>query len=270
MTNVAAIQMVSSANLGDNLENADNLISEAVRKKADFVSLPENFSMMGKTTIDNLKIMEEFNKGPIQLFLSNQAKKKCIWLQGGTIPLKSNNPNKTFAASLLYNPEGICIAHYNKIHLFDALLNDETKESYMESASFEPDDKIVVAKTDIGSIGLSICYDLRFPELYRMMHKDKVEIITVPSAFTETTGKVHWKKLLCARAIENLCYVIAPNQGGEHANGRKTWGHSMIIDPWGKVLAKCNQGQGVIVTKIDLKEQKHLRKCFPVLRHRKI
>ncbi|MCG8378668.1 MAG: carbon-nitrogen hydrolase family protein, partial [Proteobacteria bacterium] len=196
--------------------------------------------------------------------------KHRIWLLGGTIPIQSNSPDKVFAASLLYNPDGKCIAHYNKIHLFDVLVNEATDESYMESNTFEAGDRPVVVKTDFANVGLSICYDLRFPELYRKMHNSNVQIITAPSAFTATTGEAHWEFLIRARAIENMCYVIAPNQGGTHANERQTWGHSMIVDPWGNILAQLESGPGIAITEIDLEQQARLRNSFPALQHIKI
>ena len=270
MINIAAIQMVSSDTVTDNLELAHRLIAEAVSKQAKFVTLPENFPLMGKEDSDRLAIVESFGTGPIQSFLSEQSKKHHIWLLGGTIPLQSDKPDKVFATSLLYNPQGECIAHYNKIHLFDVLVDEDKGESYKESDTFEPGSEIVVVQTDIGNIGLSVCYDLRFAELYRKMHKDDVQIITAPSAFTATTGEAHWETLLRTRAVENLCYVIASNQGGIHVNQRETWGHSMIIDPWGTILAELKKGPGVAVAAIDLEKQSKLRKMFPTLTHRKL
>jgi deaminated glutathione amidase len=270
MINVAAIQMVSTDSVAENLEQAQKLIAEAVSKQAKLVTLPENFPIMGKEDADRLAIKESLNTGPIQSFLSDQARQHQIWLLGGTIPLESKNPNKVFPASLLYDLKGKCIAHYDKIHLFDVLVDESNDESYRESDNFESGNEIVVANTDIGNIGLSVCYDLRFPEMYRKMHEDNVQIITVPSAFTATTGAAHWESLIKARAVENLCYVIASNQGGTHVNERETWGHSMIVDPWGTILASVNKGAGVAVASIDLEKQVKLRQTFPTLKHRKI
>ncbi|MBL1141252.1 MAG: carbon-nitrogen hydrolase family protein [Proteobacteria bacterium] len=270
MINVAAIQMVSTDTVAENLELAGKLISEAVSKQAKLVTLPENFPLMGKEDSERLAIQEAFSAGPIQSFLSDQAKQHQIYLLGGTIPLQSDKPEKVFPASLLYDPKGDCIAHYNKIHLFDVLVDEESDESYRESDNFEPGEEIVVAKTEIGNIGLSVCYDLRFPELYRKMHKDDVQIITVPSAFTAKTGEAHWESLLKTRAVENLCYIIASNQGGTHINERETWGHSMIVDPWGTVLASVDKGAGIAIAAIDLEKQTRLRKMFPALTHMKI
>ena len=270
MINVAAIQMVSSDVLNENLELAQKLIAEAASKGAKLVTLPENFPLMGKEDSERLVIREIDGEGPIQSFLAEQANRHQIYLLGGTIPLASGNPDKVLAASLLYQPNGECIAHYNKIHLFDVLVDESTEESYKESNTFEAGNEIVVAQTEIGNIGLSVCYDLRFPELYRKMHKDNVQIITAPSAFTATTGEAHWESLLKTRAIENLCYVIASNQGGTHVNERETWGHSMIVDPWGTILASVEKGPGVAVATIDLEKQIKLRKLFPALSHIKL
>jgi nitrilase len=234
------------------------------------VTLPENFPLMGKEDADRQAIKEILGRGPIQQFLSEQAEQQQIWLLGGTIPLESNNPDKVYPASLLFNPKGECVAHYNKIHLFDVLVDESSDESYRESDNFEPGNEVVVANTDIGNIGLSVCYDLRFPELYRKMHDDNVQIITAPSAFTATTGEAHWESLLRTRAVENLCYVIASNQGGTHVNERETWGHSMIVDPWGTILVSVEKGAGVAVADINLEKQAKLRKMFPALEHRKI
>lgn len=270
MINVAAVQMVSTDTVTENLEIAAKLIAEAVAKQAKLVTLPENFPLMGKEDRDRLAIQEPFGNGTIQSFLSTQAKQYQIYLLGGTIPLQSEKPDKVYPASLLYDPNGNCIAHYDKIHLFDVLVDESNDESYRESDAFEAGNEIVVAATDIGNIGLSVCYDLRFPELYRKMHEHNIQIITAPSAFTATTGKAHWESLLRTRAVENLCYVIASNQGGRHINERETWGHSMIVDPWGTILASVESGNGIAVATIDLEKQHHLRKTFPALSHIKL
>ena len=270
MINVAAVQMVSTDTVTENLEFAEKLIAEAVSKQAKLVTLPENFPLMGTDDSERLAIQEAFASGPIQTFLSEQAKQHQIYLLGGTIPLKSSKPDKVFPASLLFDPKGECIAHYDKIHLFDVVVNEANDESYRESDAFQAGNEIVVAPTEIGNIGLSVCYDLRFPEMYRKMHDDNVQIITVPSAFTATTGEAHWESLLKTRAIENLCYVIASNQGGTHVNKRETWGHSMIVDPWGTVLASVEKGAGVAIAEIDLEKQSNLRKMFPALSHMRI
>ncbi|MEQ8938902.1 MAG: carbon-nitrogen hydrolase family protein, partial [Gammaproteobacteria bacterium] len=249
------------------LEQAEQLINEAVKQEARFITLPENFPLMGKEDADRLNLAESPGAGPIQAFLSEHAKQHGIWLLGGTIPLKTDRPDKVFAASLLYAPSGETVAHYNKVHLFDVLIDEGKQEAYQESATFAAGSDIVVTRTEIGNIGLSVCYDLRFPEIYRAMHRDQVQIITAPSAFTATTGEAHWETLLRSRAIENLCYVVASNQGGLHANGRRTWGHSMIVDPWGHVLDCFTQGPGMAIASIDLDKQARLRQMFPALQH---
>lgn len=270
MTRVASIQMVSSADAGDNLETAADLIRQAAGKRAEFLVLPENFSLMGMDEHDKVAIMEPFGKGPLQDFLTTQARQHGVWLLGGTIPLQANQNDRIRAASLLYNPDGECIARYDKMHLFDVIIDKEHNESYNESNTIEAGEEIIVAETCIGNIGLSVCYDVRFPELYRNMYTRDVQIIAVPSAFTAATGKAHWESLLRARAIENLCYIIASNQGGTHCNGRETWGHSMIIDPWGNILARLEQGPGFAYADVDLAWQKVLRNDFPALNHRKL
>ena len=270
MTHVAAIQMVSTDAVSENIKLTEELIKEAVSKKAKLITLPENFPLMGKHDEDRLKITESFNDGPLQLFLSEQSKEYKIWLLGGTIPLKSHTPEKVFATNLLFNPDGECIARYDKIHLFDVMLDGREGESYRESKTFESGNDIVVAETEIGNIGLSVCYDLRFPEMYRKMHSKNVQIITAPSAFTATTGKAHWETLLKARAIENLCYLVASNQGGIHASGRETWGHSMIVDPWGEILAEVKEEIGIAVAEIDIEKQTKLRERFPALTHKQL
>ena len=264
---IAAVQMVSSDTVAENLAAAERLIARAARKKAALVSLPENFALMAKRDRDTLALREPPGAGPLQTFLSAQARQHRLWLLGGTIPLRSEQGGKAHAASLLYNPAGECRARYNKIHLFDVRVDEAAQETYRESDCFTPGREVVVAATDTGNIGLSVCYDLRFPELYRKMQRDNVQIIAAPSAFTARTGEAHWETLIKARAIENLCYLIASNQGGSHANGRETWGHSMIIDPWGKVLARLDKGEGVVTAEIDLAKQARLRALFPALSH---
>ncbi len=261
--------MISTADVDVNLESASELIAQATNQGAEFLLLPENFPLMGHKEHDKVAILEPFGQGPIQDFLSEQSQKYGIWLMGGTIPLQATVADKVRAACLLYDPEGKCAFRYDKIHLFDATVNEESEESYQESNTLEAGHEIVIAETPFGNIGMTVCYDLRFPELYRAMLKNDVNIITVPSAFTATTGVAHWESLLRARAIENLCYVIASNQGGQHINDRETWGHSMIIDPWGDILDCIEKGPGFAIANIDLERQKTLRRNFPCLEHRK-
>ncbi len=262
--------MISTADVDQNLESASELITQAVNQGAYFLLLPENFPLMGHEEHDKVAILEPFGQGPIQDFLSEQSQKHGIWLMGGTIPLQASVVDKIRAACLFYDPEGNCAFRYDKMHLFDVTVDEDAGESYQESNTLEAGNEIVVAETPFGNIGMSVCYDLRFPELYRAMLKNDVNIITVPSAFTATTGVAHWKSLLRARAIENLCYVIASNQGGRHINDRETWGHSMIIDPWGEILDCVEKGPGFAIADIDLEKQKTLRRNFPCLEHRKL
>lgn len=270
MIRVAAVQMISTDNVDTNLVSAANLIQLAVDDSAEFIVLPENFPLMGLQEQDKIGIKEPWGQGPIQTFLREQARQHQIWLMGGTISLQANVPDKIRAACLLFNPQGKCVARYDKIHLFDVAVDSNREETYTESSTIEAGDKITVASTPFGNIGMSVCYDLRFPELYRNMHQQGVNIITVPSAFTATTGKAHWLSLLRSRAIENLSFVIAPNQGGQHINQRETWGHSMVINPWGDILAIIESGEGIACADIDLKQLETLRHNFPVLEHRKL
>jgi nitrilase len=270
-TRVAAIQMVSGGDVDTNLASAAGLIGRAVADRATFLLLPENFAIMGRNEEDKLRVMEVYGgQGPIQSFLAGQARAHGIWIMGGTIPLKADAANKVRAACLLFNPEGKCVARYDKIHLFDVAVGGGAQDIYNESATIEGGTEVTVASTPFGNIGMSVCYDLRFPELYRRMHESNVNIITVPSAFTATTGRAHWESLLRARAIENLCYVIASNQGGRHMNDRETWGHSMVVSPWGEILAMVEQGEGIACADIDPGKLQELRNRFPSLAHRKI
>lgn len=269
MSVVAAIQMASGPNVKANLEEAERLIKTAVQQDAQLVVLPENFAIMGLSEMDKVAIAEAPGQGPIQQFLSQQARKHEIWIVGGTIPIESNVTGKVFSASLLYNDKGEMVARYDKIHLFDVVL-EASKESYTESETIEPGDDVVVVDTPFGKLGMAICYDLRFPELFRAMADVGMEICVLPSAFTSLTGKAHWESLLRARAIENLCYMIAPDQGGYHINGRETHGDSMIIDPWGVVLNRLPHGTGVVVSDIDLEKLRKTRKNFPALQHKRL
>ncbi|HEX3169175.1 MAG TPA: carbon-nitrogen hydrolase family protein, partial [Burkholderiales bacterium] len=228
---VAAVQLASGPSVAANLNEARRLIAMAAKQGAKLVALPEYFAIMGMQDTDKVKVREAEGTGPIQQFLAETAKKHKIWLVGGSVPLMSGDPNRVRNSSLVYDDKGKLVARYDKIHLFGFEMG---KEHYSEQRTIEPGSEIKVIDSPFGRLGLSICYDLRFPELYRAM-KD-VDIILVPSAFTETTGKAHWETLIRARAIENLAYVIAPAQGGYHLNGRETHGDSMIVDPWGVVL----------------------------------
>lgn len=265
---VAAIQMVSGADVGANLDEAARLISTAVSAGAEFVVLPENFAIMPTEDAGQLQVMERDGDGPIQEFLSAQAHQNHIWLVGGSIPLVSSQPSKVRAACLLFNDRGERVARYDKLHLFDVKLDNG--EEYSESLTIEPGESVVVVDSPIGRLGLTICYDLRFPEIFRQMLDQGAEIFSVPSAFTATTGKVHWEILLRARAIENLAYVIGAGQGGSHSSGRETYGDSIVIDPWGKVINRLARGPGIVTADIDRLRLEKLRRSLPSIEHRRL
>lgn len=274
MTKIAAIQMASGTNISANLIEVSQQISSAVKAGANLIVLPENFSIMSLKDSDQINVAEDEGSGTIQHFLSEQAKKYNVWIIAGTIPLKLNSDNlnydkKVFSSCLVYNGNGEQVSRYDKIHLFDVHL-EITSETYNESETVEAGNKAVVIDTPFGKIGLAICFDLRFPELFRQLVLLGAEIIVLPSAFTAITGKAHWEVLLRARAIENLCYVVASAQGGYHVNGRETYGDSMIVDPWGTILDRLAQGAGYVLADIDIDNVKNIRGHFPVLQNRKI
>jgi len=260
---IAGIQMASGPNVSANLSEAERLIEIAVTQGAKLVCLPEYFAIMGLKDTDKIAVREKEGNGPIQRFLSRVAKKHQIWIIGGSVPLEASTPDKVRNACLVYDPTGKQVARYDKIHLFGL---DLGTEHYHEETTIEPGDKVVVIDTPLGKIGLSICYDLRFPELYRAM--GEVDLIVVPAAFTDTTGKAHWETLIRARAIENLCYVLAPAQGGYHISGRETHGNSMIVDPWGVILDRLPRGSGVVIAGYNPAYQASLRTSLPALKHR--
>jgi len=268
VSKVAAIQMASGPNVKANLAEAEKLIKIAVQQEAELVVLPENFAIMGLAETDKVKVAEEAGSGLLQDFLQEQARKYNIWLVGGTIPIRSSESGKVLAACLLFNAQGEQVASYDKIHLFDVTI-EASNESYTESETITPGDKIVVVDTPFGRLGLAVCYDLRFPELFRAMIDLDMEICALPSAFTSLTGRVHWESLLRSRAIENLSYMIAADQGGYHVGGRETHGDSMIVDPWGMVLNRLPHGTGVVVADIDIARLEHTRKMFPALNHQR-
>lgn len=262
---VAALQMVSTKDVESNIETAGALIRRASDHGVQLAVLPEYFPIIGDNEKEKLKFQEEFGNGPFQKFLAASARDSGIWLVAGSIPLSTEDWNRVSNSCLLFSPDGECIARYDKIHLFDVYVGDN--ESYNESNTMVAGEDIVVARLPFGNIGMSICYDLRFPELYRSMIENDVIIITVPSAFTESTGRKHWEILLKARAVENLCFIVASNQGGHHSEKRRTWGHSMIIDPWGDILSSMEMGPGMIYADLDLVSQRNLRASFPALKH---
>lgn len=266
MKSVAAIQMASGPQVQANLMEANRLIRQAADEGAGLVVLPEVFGIMGLTDKEAVAAAEPFGKGQMQDFISRKAREYGVWIVGGTIPLLTDNADKYSASSLLYNDQGEQVARYDKIHLFDVKVAEEDK-IYKESKTVVPGNQPVVVDTPFGKLGMTVCYDLRFPELYRHLMRQGAEIITVPSAFTEATGIAHWEALLRARAIENLCYIVAPAQGGYHVNGRTTWGHSMVIDYWGRIRGQLNKGAGITLMDIDLDELRTTRKNFPVLEH---
>ncbi len=260
---VAAIQMVAGTSISSNLEEASRLIEMAASRGAKLAALPEYFFLMGMNESDKVAASEEDGSGPIQEFLSATAKRLGIWLIGGSVPLISSRPDKVRNSCLVYDDTGNRMARYDKIHLFGLELGSE---HYSEEKTIEAGNKVVSFESPFGRIGLSICYDLRFPELYRSM--GRVDIILAPAAFTAITGKAHWETLIRARAIENLAYVIAPAQGGHHVNGRETHGDSMIVDPWGVVLDRLPHGAGIVIANINPEYQSSLRKSLPALNHR--
>jgi nitrilase len=260
--------MASGPNVKANLAEAEKLIKIAVQQGAELVVLPENFAIMGLTEADKVKIAEEPGSGLLQDFLKEQATRHGIWLVGGTVPISSEESGKVFAACLLISSQGEQVARYDKIHLFDVTI-EASNESYTESETIAAGDQIVVVDTPFGRLGLAVCYDLRFPELFRSMVEQKMEICALPSAFTSLTGKVHWESLLRSRAIENLSFMIAADQGGYHVGGRETHGDSMIVDPWGHVLNRLPHGTGVVVADIDIAKLERTRKMFPALEHKR-
>lgn len=269
MALMAAIQMAAGPQIQANLMEAGRLLKEAATRGAKLAVLPEMFAIMGVQEEARVKAAETLGEGVIQNFLSQQAKKYRMWIVGGTIPIQSDDAERPFATSLLYNDKGEVVARYDKLHLFDVTIS-ENQEVYTESHSNKAGNKLVVADTPFGKLGMSVCYDLRFPELYRELSAQGAQIFAIPSAFADITGKAHWEALVRARAIENLCYVIAPGQGGYHVNGRTTHGHSMIVDYWGRVRGVLEKGAGVVVSEVDLDALEQTRNTFPVLTHRRL
>jgi nitrilase len=260
---IAAVQMVSGPDVGPNLEVTARLVAEAADTGAQLVALPEYFAIISGDERAKVAIRETDGEGPLQDFLRETAARHGIWLVGGTVPLLAEAGGKVRNTTLVYDPDGERVARYDKIHLFGF---SRGEERYDEAETIEPGDTVVTFESPVGRVGLSVCYDLRFPELYRAM--GAVDLILVPSAFTCTTGRAHWELLLRTRAIENQCYVMAPAQGGRHPSGRVTWGHSMIVDPWGEVLACRDEGAGVVSAEIELARIAAVRESLPALRHR--
>ena len=265
MFRVAAIQMASGPHVAANLQEAARLIELAAATGARIVALPEYFGIMGMKDTDKVAARERDGDGPMQAFLAEQARRYKVWIVGGSVPLEAGVPGKVRNACLVYDASGERVARYDKIHLFGFEMG---QERYTEERTIEPGDRVCVVDSPFGKLGISVCYDLRFPELYRAM--GEVDLILVPSAFTETTGKAHWDTLIRARAIENLAYVIAPAQGGYHVNGRETHGHTMIVDPWGVVLDRLPRGSGVVVAGVNPTYQAKIRRSLPALTHKTV
>jgi len=264
---VAALQMTSGPDVEANLAVAQSLLAKAAAAGARLAALPENFAFMGLQDADKRKVAEEEGSGPIQNALVEAARQLRLWIVAGTLPLRVPGEERVAAACLLFDDKGHRVARYDKIHLFDVDLPGR-EESYRESANIAPGKVAIVAETPAGRLGLSVCYDVRFPELYRGLSRAGAQLISVPSAFTAPTGRAHWETLLRARAIENLCYVIAPAQSGIHPNGRETYGDTLIVDHWGRILRRLPRGRGVVVCDLDLELQAEARAAFPALAHR--
>lgn len=261
---VAAIQTVSGPDVQANLGAAADLIAQAAVRGARLVALPEHFALMGLAETDKVRAAETPGDGPIQSFLAETARRQGVWIIGGSIPLRCADPKRVRNSSLVFDATGALAARYDKIHLFGL---DMGEERYTEANTIEPGDRVVALDTPFGRLGLSVCYDVRFPELYRAM--GEVDIISIPAAFTQTTGRAHWETLMRARAIENLAYVMAPAQGGRHPSGRETHGDTMIVDPWGTVVERLPRGPGIALARIDLSHLRGLRRSLPALRHRR-
>lgn len=260
---IAAIQTVSGPDVAQNLEVVAGLVAEAAAAGARLVALPEYFPVISADEQAKVRIREHDGSGPLQSCLADLAQRHGVWLVGGTIPLMAEADDKVRNSTLVFDDQGRRVARYDKIHLFGF---QRGAERYDESASIEAGGEVCAFDAPVGRVGLSVCYDLRFPELFRAMRE--VDLIILPAAFTYTTGRAHWEVLLRARAIENQCYVMAPAQGGRHSSGRVTWGHTMIIDPWGEVLACQEEGPGVVLADLDPARIASVRESLPALRHR--
>lgn len=260
---IAAVQMVSTPEPADNMATVERRVREAADTGASLVLLPEYWPLLGRTEHDKLHHAETPGQGPLQDFMARIACDAGVWLLGGTVPLVSGVPGKVLNTLLAYDPQGQACARYDKIHLFGF---SRGEESFDESRTIVPGNDVCVLETPFARIGLSICYDLRFPELYRAM--GACDLLVMPAAFTYTTGRAHWEVLLRARAIENQCHVLAAAQGGVHPNGRRTWGHSMLVDPWGEICASLPEGEGLVMGELDLGRQSSVRESLPALAHR--
>ena len=263
---IAALQMVSSPDVARNLDSAWRLMREAAQAGAQLVGLPEYFCHMGRRDTDKLAIAEAAGDGPIQRMLSDAARELGLWVVGGTLPIRSADPQRVLNANCVFAPDGSLAARYDKIHLFRY---DNGRERYDEGHAICAGGEPTALQAGALRVGLSVCYDLRFPELYRELMHPPCDLLSVPAAFTHTTGLAHWELLLRARAVENQCYVIAAAQGGTHDNGRRTFGHSMVVDPWGKVVAVLDEGEGAVLADIDSARTTSVRLQLPALEHRR-
>ena len=263
---IAALQMVSTPDVERNLEAARQLVAQAARSGARLVVLPEYFCLMGRSDRDKLAVAEVAGTGPIQQMLSDAAREHRVWLVGGTLPLRCGDPDRVLNSNCVFGPDGSLAARYDKIHLFRY---DNGRERYDEGVAIQAGSEPVAFAADNLRVGLSVCYDLRFPELYRALMHPPCDLLCVPSAFTQTTGAAHWELLLRARAVENQCYVIAAAQGGLHENGRRTFGHSMVVDPWGVVVGVLPEGEGVVLAELDPVRLASVRTQLPALEHRR-
>lgn len=266
---VAALQMTSVAEVAANLATAERLLREAAARGACVAVLPENFALMGLRDADKLAVAETPGAGPIQDRLAGLAAELGLWVIAGTMPLKLPGERRVGASSLVFDAAGRCVARYDKIHLFDVDVPGRS-ETHRESINIAPGSTVVTVETPAGRVGLSVCYDIRFPELYRRMAAEGASWFVVPAAFTVPTGRAHWEVLLRARAVENLAFMVAPGQVGVHPSGRETWGDSMIVDHWGVILARQPSGEGVITASFDLVAQSTAREAFPALQHRRL
>ena len=263
---IAALQMVSTTSVERNLDAARALVGRAAAEGAELLVLPEYFCLMGRSDRDKLAVAEAPGTGPIQSMLAESAREHRVWLVGGTLPLTSGEEGRVMNANLVFSPAGKQVARYDKIHLFRY---DNGREQYDEGRTLRAGSEPVAFDAGGWRVGLSICYDLRFPELYRALMTQPCDLLCVPSAFTHPTGVAHWEVLLRARAIENQCYVIAAAQGGRHENGRRTFGHSLIVDPWGDIVAVLPEGEGVVTGELRRERIAEVRAQLPALEHRR-
>ncbi|WP_432210185.1 carbon-nitrogen hydrolase family protein [Marinobacter alkaliphilus] len=274
MTQVAAIQMVSGHNLAGNLAEAEALLRDAAAQGAKVAVLPENFAVLATAQMRECGRQESGGESVIRRFLSEQAERLGLWIVGGSMPLAtrpdgSDVPDRVRASCIVYNDQGEEVARYDKIHLFDAMVEDSHGQ-YRESDTFEPGDQVVTVDTPAGRLGMAVCYDLRFPELFRALREQGAEWVCLPSAFTWQTGDAHWHPLIKARAIENQVWVVAPGQGGQNSERRKTYGHSLICDPWGRVVTELDEGPGLVVADLDMEKLNQVRARMPVWEHRRL